>query len=127
MDFALSDRTLDLLETLNGFMDDHIYPFEEVYLKDIRESGEEANRSRLGAVEFVFAVRLTVVDQVVELRVCANCRGFGAFSNSIGNRQLFTSGYWKHGVVDVVRHPSAAGTLASASFGGSNSVGVRYD
>jgi acyl-CoA dehydrogenase len=40
MDFAYSDRCLDFRERLLAFMDEHIYPAEAVYAKQMAESGD---------------------------------------------------------------------------------------
>ncbi|MFN3599878.1 MAG: acyl-CoA dehydrogenase family protein [Dietzia sp.] len=38
MDFAYSDRTAELAEKLHAFMDEHVYPAEEVYDRQIAEN-----------------------------------------------------------------------------------------
>src|ERR671930_1967472 len=40
MDFKLSARTEELREQLLEFMDDHVYPNEEVYRDQVKESGD---------------------------------------------------------------------------------------
>jgi acyl-CoA dehydrogenase len=40
MDFALSDRCMELRERLETFMDEHIYPNESVYEEQLAESGD---------------------------------------------------------------------------------------
>ncbi|AMY18183.1 MULTISPECIES: acyl-CoA dehydrogenase family protein [Nocardiaceae] len=40
MDFSFTDRCLDYRERLLAFMDEHVYPAEAVYERQIRESGD---------------------------------------------------------------------------------------
>jgi acyl-CoA dehydrogenase len=40
MDFQPSDRSLEFQERLVAFMDEHVYPAEEVYERQLRESGD---------------------------------------------------------------------------------------
>ncbi|HTB70872.1 MAG TPA: acyl-CoA dehydrogenase family protein [Solirubrobacteraceae bacterium] len=40
MDFQPSDRCVELKERLTAFMDEHVYPAEEVYERQLRESGD---------------------------------------------------------------------------------------
>ena len=40
MDFEPSERCTDFKERLSAFMDEHVYPAEEVYERQLRESGD---------------------------------------------------------------------------------------
>ena len=40
MDFQPSDRCAEFKERLSAFMDEHVYPAEEVYARELRESGD---------------------------------------------------------------------------------------
>ncbi len=40
MDFQPSQRCSEFKERLNAFMDDHVYPAEEVYERQLRDSGD---------------------------------------------------------------------------------------
>ncbi len=41
MDFQPSERCTEFIQRLSAFMDEHVYPAEEVYERQLRESGEE--------------------------------------------------------------------------------------
>ena len=38
MDFNHSDKVLDLMEQLNAFMDEHVYPNEETYTNHFKNT-----------------------------------------------------------------------------------------
>ena len=38
MDFNHSDKVLDLMEQLNAFMDEHVYPNEEAYTNHFKNT-----------------------------------------------------------------------------------------
>jgi acyl-CoA dehydrogenase len=40
MEFELSEKTLELRESLLELMEDHVYPAERIYVEQIRESGD---------------------------------------------------------------------------------------
>ncbi|HEV2982526.1 MAG TPA: acyl-CoA dehydrogenase, partial [Solirubrobacteraceae bacterium] len=40
MDFQPSDRCVEFKERLEAFMDEHVYPAEEIYDSQLRESGD---------------------------------------------------------------------------------------
>jgi acyl-CoA dehydrogenase len=47
MDFEPSERCKDFKERLTAFMDEHVYPAEEVYERELRESGNPHHQPRV--------------------------------------------------------------------------------
>jgi acyl-CoA dehydrogenase len=47
MDFQLSERASELQERLRAFMDEHIYPAEEAYERQLRESGDPHHQPQI--------------------------------------------------------------------------------
>jgi acyl-CoA dehydrogenase len=47
MDFQPSERCIEFTERLSAFMDEHVYPAEEVYERQLRESGDPHHQPRI--------------------------------------------------------------------------------
>jgi len=47
MDFQPSERCIEYTERLRAFMDEHVYPAEEVYERQLRESGDPHHQPRV--------------------------------------------------------------------------------
>jgi acyl-CoA dehydrogenase len=47
MDFEPSERCIEFQERLRGFMDEHVYPAEPVYERQLRESGDPHHQPRV--------------------------------------------------------------------------------
>ena len=46
MDFQPSERCIEFKERLSAFMDEHVYPAEEVYERQLRESATRTTSPR---------------------------------------------------------------------------------
>ena len=140
MEFALTDRCQALREQLLAFMDEHVYPAEQVYHEQIAESGQphfhppvmeelKGLRARSGALEPVAPPRHrgSLVARPDQRRVRVPGRDHGPQPHRARGVQLRGARHGQHGGSDPVRHARAEGPVAGAVARGRDPFGVRDD
>ena len=137
MDFQPSERCAEFKERLTAFMDEHVYPAEEVYEREllrVRRSappagdhgGAEEARPRRRPVEHVPA-RRAARRRAVQQRLRAARGDPRALAHRLGGVQLLGAGHRQHGGAAPVRHARAEGALAGAAARRRDPLGVRDD
>jgi len=70
MDFQPSQRCSEFKERLSAFMDEHVYPAEEVYERQLRDSGDPHHQPAV-MEELKTRARRLARGGAVEQRLCA--------------------------------------------------------
>ena len=143
MDFEYSDRSKELLEKLNKFMDEVIYPAEPVYeeqmekAKDrwqlpavLEECKAEAKKRGLWNM-FLPADRDTRRharhDGPLQPRICADLRSAGPLGDRLRGGQLLGARHRQHGSVRPLRLGRAQGEVAEAAAQRRDPLVLRHD
>ena len=137
MDFQPSERCSEFKERLTAFMDEHVYPAEAVYERQLRESGnphhqpaimeELKARAREAGLWNMFLPDAEHRGGAVQQRLRAARGDPRALAHRLGGLQLLGARHRQHGGAPPVRHARAEGPLADAAARGRDPLGVRDD
>ena len=127
MNFDYSPRTTELLDRLESFMDEHIYPNEARYFRESMELGpwavwpvveELKPLAREAGLWNLFLPDSELGAGLDQPRVRAAVRGDGPVAPRARGVQLLGARHREHGGARPLRHARAAGALVAAAAGG---------
>jgi hypothetical protein len=135
---ALSPKSADLVDRLETFMDERVYPAEAVYHQQMADAGDPHFHPPIieqlkaeAKVRGLWNLFPAAPDQVDRRAVQPRLRTAGRTRRAFGDRprgaQLLGSGHRKHGVTDHVRDRRAEGAVAATAARGGDPLGVPND
>ena len=138
MDFQPSERCSEFKERLTAFMDEHVYPAEALYERQLRESGDPHHQPPImeelktrarerGAVEHVPPRRRPSARGSPTATTRRSPRSSGARHIASEACNCSAPGHRQHGGALPVRDTRAEGALADAAARRRDPLGVRDD
>ena len=136
MNFDYSAAPTELVERLESFMDEHIYPNEARYFRESMELGpwavwpvveELKPLAREAGLWNLFLPDERARRRPQQPRVRAALRGDGPIAPRAGGVQLLGARHRQHGGARPLRHGRAAGTVAAAAARRRDPLGLRDD
>ncbi len=137
MDFEPSQRCREFKERLTAFMDEHVYPAEEVYERQRHESGDPHHqpaimeelkvRAREAGLWNMFLPDPEPRRGALERRLRAAGGDPRALAHRLRGVQLLGARHRQHGGAAPVRHAGAEGSLAAAAARRRDPLRVRDD
>ncbi len=124
--FEFSPKVRELESRLRAFMDEHIYPNESVYSKQIAAGDrwqptaiieELKPKARALGLWNLFLPDSGVWRRPDQSRVRSAVRDHGPLTDGAGGIQLLRAGHRQHGSAGALRHPGAERPLAEAAAG----------
>ena len=128
MDFDYSHRQKEWIKRVSDFMDQHVYPAEEIYAAQMDEATKKGDRwivvpvleelktkAKAQGLWNLFLPHSEHGAGLDQSRICAAGRNDGPRGFWLGGVQLLGARHRQHGSARALRHARAAGTMAEAA------------